>query len=316
MAANSSLTVVVTGAGGPAGVAVIRALHLAGHTVVGVDSDPSAVGLRLSDGSAVISRADDPGFAEQVCELSSQHRAEALIATVAEELEPLTVAKPELDSCGVATWFPAREAVRSCIDKWAFSSRASAVGAPVPPTALGSAAGVPGPWVVKPRFGRGSRDLHLVKDEAGLAYALSQVPEPLVQTQLAGTEFTADVLISKEGILLGAVPRWRLETRGGISTKGETFSSPELVVELGRLVKGIGLTGPANVQGFVDKSGSISFTEINPRFSGGLPLSLAAGADLVGEYLRGIMGRPPRAERLRYRSGVTMMRYFEEVFEG
>ena len=28
--------------------------------------------------------------------------------------------------------------------------------------------------------------------------------------------------------------------------------------------------------------------EVNPRFSGGLPLTLAAGADVVGAYLDGI----------------------------
>jgi carbamoyl-phosphate synthase large subunit len=56
--------------------------------------------------------------------------------------------------------------------------------------------------------------------------------------------------------------------------------------------------------------------EVNPRFSGGLPLTLAAGADVVEEYLRGVMGLPLRPERLVARPGVKMMRYFCEVFEG
>jgi hypothetical protein len=36
----------------------------------------------------------------------------------------------------------------------------------------------------------------------------------------------------------------------------------------------------------------------------------------VGEYLRGLLGLPLRPERLRARVGVTMVRYFAEVFEG
>ena len=52
---------------------------------------------------------------------------------------------------------------------------------------------------------------------------------------------------------------------------------------------------------------------MNPRFSGALPLSIAAGADLVGEFLRGIRGKRVRPERLQYRSGVRMVRYFEEL---
>jgi carbamoyl-phosphate synthase large subunit len=55
---------------------------------------------------------------------------------------------------------------------------------------------------------------------------------------------------------------------------------------------------------------------VNPRFSGGLPLSLAAGADLVGEVVRGTLGQPLRRERLQYRPGVRMIRSFSEVFEG
>ena len=75
------------------------------------------------------------------------------------------------------------------------------------------------------------------------------------------------------------------------------------------------LEGPLNVQGFISRDRKITFVEINPRFSGGLPLSLAAGADLVGEYIRGILDEPVRADRLAFRPGVTMIRHFEEVFE-
>jgi hypothetical protein len=35
----------------------------------------------------------------------------------------------------------------------------------------------------------------------------------------------------------------------------------------------------------------------------------------VGEYVRGIFGEPVRRERLEFRSGVTMTRHFEELFE-
>ena len=36
----------------------------------------------------------------------------------------------------------------------------------------------------------------------------------------------------------------------------------------------------------------------------------------VGEYLRGIQGMPLRPDHLAFRPGVTMLRHFEEVFEG
>ena len=87
------------------------------------------------------------------------------------------------------------------------------------------------------------------------------------------------------------------------------------VAAVAQLLSAVGLTGPANVQGFLGNAGDIAFTEVNPRFSGGLPLSLAAGADLVGEYLRGVHGEPVRPERLVARPDVTMFRHLVEVFE-
>jgi carbamoyl-phosphate synthase large subunit len=76
----------------------------------------------------------------------------------------------------------------------------------------------------------------------------------------------------------------------------------------------VGIVGPAGAQGFVTDAGDVVIIEINPRFTGGLPLSLHAGADLVGEYLRAILGQPMRPERLVGRAGVMMRRYYEEAF--
>jgi carbamoyl-phosphate synthase large subunit len=80
-------------------------------------------------------------------------------------------------------------------------------------------------------------------------------------------------------------------------------------------VLALGLTGNVNIQGFID--GHIAtFIEVNPRFSGGLPLSLASGCDLVGQHLRGIHGLPLEGEKLKYRTGAKMYRYWNEVYEG
>lgn len=306
--------VLVTGAGGAAGVAVIQALR-ARREVLAVDCDPDAVGLRLAERSAVVPRGDDPDFAAHVAKLASRHGATALVCTVAEEMAALQEGIDLLAEAGLRTWLPSPATVHTCLDKWAFARVCADAGLPAPATALGTAEGVPGPWIVKPRFGRGSRDVHPVGTAAQLAAAAARVPQPLVQTRLAGREFTVDALVDPYGRLAGAVPRWRLETKAGISTKGRTFHSPALVAGVAELLAAVGLTGPANVQGFLDGRGEFAFTEVNPRFSGGLPLSLAAGADLVGEYLRGQAGQRVRPERLQGRPGVTMLRHFVEVFE-
>jgi carbamoyl-phosphate synthase large subunit len=310
-----SVTVLVTGAGGPAGTSVIRALRRAGHFVVAVDADPLAVGLRLADQAAVVPRGDDERFVDVLLEIANATGATALLPTVAEELGALSREADRLSGGGLAHWIPDPYAVEVCIDKWKFARAVRKAGIAAPSTGLGSANGVPGPWVVKPRFGRGSRDVHLIDNRDELSFVLARVPQPIVQTRLEGREFTVDALVGRDGKLAGAVPRWRLEIRGGISTKGETFSDRRLTKDVATLLAAVGLEGPANIQGFVGENGSPSFVEVNPRFSGGLPLSLMAGSDLVGEYLRGILGGVPRRERLRFRPGVRMTRHFEEVFD-
>ena len=308
--------VLVTGAGGPAGVAVIRALQALGIDVVAADADPLAAGLRIAREGGVVAACTQPEFVETLCELAARTGAQALASTVAEELATLASANGSFHRSGLAAWLPDPTAVQACIDKWHFSQALRRTAIATPPTGLGSAVGVPGPWIVKPRFGRGSRDVYAADNEEALAFALERVPEPVVQTRLSGLEFTIDALVERDGTLAGAVPRWRIETKAGISTKGRTFRDDGLVEQAEALLATLGLTGPANVQGFLRADdGSFVFVEVNPRFSGGLPLSLAAGADLVGEYIRGVAGLPIRRSRLGYRPGTVMTRYYEEVFE-
>jgi carbamoyl-phosphate synthase large subunit len=309
------VTVLVTGAGGPAGVNVIRALD-DDVRVVGVDADPLAVGFRLADESAVIPRADDGGYGDALEEVCVRFGVTALIPTVAEELVALGEVADRLAGGGVRSWLPSADAVRGCVDKWAFARRLAGTDVAAPPTVLGDDGTVPGPWIVKPRWGRGSRDVCPADDVDELAMLIARVPDPIVQTRVEGREFTVDALVDRDGVAVGMVPRWRSETRGGISTKGVTFVDEGVAEGTERLLATLDLLGPANVQGFVGDDGAVTFIEVNPRFSGGLPLALAAGADLVGEYLRAVLGEPIRAERLSFRPGVTMLRYFEEVFEG
>lgn len=307
-------TVLVTGAGGPAGIAVIQELRARGIRVVAADADETAAGLALADESGLLPQADDAGLVDQLCELATRTKATALISTVSEELRVLASAEDELAETGLATWLPSRRAIETCIDKWSLAQVFAESGVSSPASALVVPYGVPGPWIVKPRFGRGSRDVYTADSEEELGWILQRVDEPVVQTRLEGLEFTVDALVDRDGELAGGVPRWRLETKAGISTKGRTFDDDDLLGEVETLLGAIGLQGPSNVQGFVQaESGTVSFVEVNPRFSGGLPISLAAGADLVGEYLRAILGHPIRRERLQYRAGVQLSRYLESA---
>ncbi|HEY8217831.1 MAG TPA: ATP-grasp domain-containing protein [Acidimicrobiia bacterium] len=307
--------VLVTGAGGAAGVAVIRALVADGIETVAADPDPLAAGCHLSAEHVALPYATDDDFAGAVVRAAAASRVDAVICTVAEEMPALVTVVADLEAVGAATWLPPLDAVLTCIDKQRFATAVAAAGLPAPTTRSGSADGVPGPWIVKPRFGRGSRSVCAVDDAADLAEAIRRTPDAIVQTRCTGREFTVDVLSDRSGSVVGLVPRWRLETKAGISTKGETFSDERVTALVRATIAALGLLGACNVQGFVDDDrDAVDLLEVNPRFSGGLPLALAAGADLVGEFLRGTLGLPIRPERLTHRDGVVMTRHLTEVF--
>ncbi|MEU4692476.1 ATP-grasp domain-containing protein [Actinoplanes sp. NPDC023714] len=314
--ARTGRLIAVTGAGGPAGVAVIQALQAAGDEVLALDANPDGVGLRLAGHSAVLPRADQPGYEESLLAIMHEHRPLALVCTVAEEYHALAPLAGRLDELGVRTWLPDPASAETCLDKIAFATALHAAGVPHPATAwtAGTAGLVPGPWVVKPARGRGSRDVIFVDEPADLPHAFFTVPAAIVQTRLDGREFTADALVARDGRLVACVPRWRDETRGGISVRGTTFASPLVTETVAATLRAVGHSGPANVQGFVHPSGAVTIVEVNPRFSGGLPLTLAAGADVVGAYVAGILDPAAVLPSLSFQPGLQMARYFSEVF--
>lgn len=308
--------VLVTGAGGPAGVAVIRRLVALGHRVVAGDATGGAAGGALAHASVLLPRGDHPRFVDALVGVCMSNGVDALVSTVAEELPHLAAGAGRLTAAGVATWLPDAAAVNLCCDKAAFARAMADAGVPHPATAAHAdeVAGVPGPWVVKPLAGRGSRGVRLLDERDEVVRALRRDGELIAQTRLSGHEFTADALVDRNGDLCAVVPRWREEVKAGISVKGRTFASDVVAEVVAAALDAVGLTGPANVQGFVADDGAVTVMEINPRFSGGLPLTLAAGADVVGAYLAGVRdpGTPPPV--LSFRPGVAMSRYFAETY--
>jgi carbamoyl-phosphate synthase large subunit len=73
-----------------------------------------------------------------------------------------------------------------------------------------------------------------------------------------------------------------------------------------------GAYGPLTVQLFKTRSGELEFIEVNPRFGGGYPLTMHAGADFAEYLLRDLRG-----DELEYDSGwadgTLMLRYDAEV---
>ena len=169
------------------------------------------------------------------------------------------------------------------------------------------------PVYVKPRFGRGSVNVFAVHNEAQLRLFLDYVPDAIVQDHLAGTKFTVDVLSDFEGRVLSIVPRERLVIRAGISDKGITRKHAEVIAFAKEIAEKLQIVGPANIQCKWDGR-DVSLIEINPRFSGGIPLTIAAGADFPAWLVQLAAGMKLKAQIGNFQDSLAMMSFAESIF--
>lgn len=313
---HQQATVLVTGTGGAAGLAVLRSLAAQGHRVLCADCDPYASGLYLVDASAriVVPRGDDPAFAASVLEEACLRGAECVIPTVDEELEALARTRDAFAAAGIALVLSPADALAVCLDKWSLVSRLASV-VPVPFTALldGGFDARPEayPLVVKPRRGRGGRGVAVLDGPEDLA-RYPRDASMIVQEFLPGEEYSVDVLVDARGTAVATVPRLRVRVDSGVAVAARTVRDAELVRLGAWAATGSGIRGPANVQFRRDRQGTPRLLEINPRFPGTVAVTIAAGVDLPAAALADAMGWAPAPRPAAYRE-VAIVRYLEEV---
>lgn len=322
--------VLLTGAGGPAAVAAIRAMAPRAE-LFAVDIDPLAVGLYLvdSDHRALVPRGDDPAFVDHLAGLADRWNVDVVIPTVDSELIPVAAAVDRFAAADRLVMVPSVEALERTVDKWQLVDGLRGSEA-VPHTVLleagfdpadWSASGQTWPALVKPRLGSGGRGVAVVEtpDElaaraGGSGPGARQVGFDgsfILQELLPGDEISVDVLARRDGVVVAAVPRLRLKVDSGIAVAGETIHDDSAIRMATDVVTAAGLAGPLNVQFKRSVSGEWKLLEINPRLPGSSPLTIAAGVDFVNLALDDLLG----AELDDWYDfiDVAMVRHWEDV---
>jgi carbamoyl-phosphate synthase large subunit len=166
------------------------------------------------------------------------------------------------------------------------------------------------PVIAKPRFGKGSRDVIKVNNETDLRYIAANFKDTIFQEFLPGVEYTIDVLSDMDKKPLFAVPRIRIQTKAGISTKGRIIRDADLETTCMNMAREIGIRGPSCIQMKESSEGEIKLIEINSRLGGGTIFSTLAGANIPSMILDMLSGTPINPPRV---SEITVVRYFEEI---
>jgi carbamoyl-phosphate synthase large subunit len=171
------------------------------------------------------------------------------------------------------------------------------------------------PLVVKPRFGSSSIGVAVAETSEQLQI-LAEKGGMLAQEIARGIEFTVDVFADCRGRCACAVPRKRLEVRGGEVSKAMTVRCEPLMDLACRICDALpGAYGALNIQMFLEEeTRELKVIEINPRFGGGFPLTWEAGGKFPRWMLEECLGLSPTASDASWRDGLVMLRYDDAVF--
>ncbi len=268
--------VMVTGAASPTGSATVRALRSLGYRVVAGDIPGRHDLLPPADAVAALPDPDAHDYVDRLCESALRYGATVLLPTDPDEFEVLALYRRTLVDHGLATWLPDLAATTICGDGMAL--RRSLVTAGIR---------------IASNFGPGPVGTEEHPDE--------------------GKPFLAEALVGRDGNFVGAVTLWPLLERDGLTIGARTFYDQRVEAILDRTLVAVGLRGPASLHGMVSPDGVASIGSVRPGFSGALALATATGADLVGQYLHGVLGQPLDGARLRCQPGLTVVRYSDDL---
>ena len=304
--------VLVPGAAAPAGINTIKSLKMANFSgqVIGTDSDSLAPGAFLADLFSVMPEAKEESlFVDKLFELVKTHRITVLMPSSGFDIYQYSKYRKELLEFGAYAVVSDTVALEDCQDKMrTFQELSPRFKVPFTTTESEKIPSLP--IIAKPRFGKGSKDIIMIEHESDLRYVTAKYDDMIFQQYLPGTEYTVDVLSDLNKDPLFAVPRIRLQTRDGISTKGRIVCDHKIEEDCMNIAKTLGIRGPCCIQMKETEEGEPQLVEVNARLGGGTIFTTLAGANIPALILDLVNGKKISIPKI---SEITVIRYFEEI---
>lgn len=302
-------TVLITGAGGPAGRSLGRQLaervaEGLSVRVIGVDLAPlEATGY---DQVVGVPPAADLGYGPAMRDVVSAFAPDVIIPTVQDELPQIAVladvlaraaadARPDHVPARVVTAGATGSAIASdkLLTMWALAAAGVSVPVHAPANAFASAADAltwaGGPVVVKPRVSRGGRGVVLIEDPAGVDWSTFGAAH-VVQNFAGGTEYAPQTYRSGDGSVRSYVLEKTVLKEGRVGNAADAIRLPDgSLPEIEQLaiatVEALGLVGPVDMDVRLDDAGRPLVLEVNGRFGALSALAPELLAGVLADHL-------------------------------
>lgn len=284
--------------------------------IVAADCSDLAPALYFADRSVIVPRIDTGmEYVDAVIDICNQEEVCLVVPTIDTELILLSEQKKYIERHTRAKVLVSdMDVIKVCRDKTNTQKFLEDHGFKVPRMLTEeeiSSGNVEFPLFIKPLDGSSSINAFKVRNRRELSTYLELIDRPMVQEFMEGVEYTIDAFLDFESTLITLVPRVRIATRSGEIAKGRIVRDQEIAEDVKRLLSELKPIGHITVQCMKTKRG-VEYIEINPRFGGGAPMSIMAGADSC-ENLYRLM----RGEKLSYtdayRANVTFLRFDSSI---
>jgi carbamoyl-phosphate synthase large subunit len=285
----------------------------------GTDRTELSAALQLCDKKFIVNSVTHQDYVKQLLKIVKQNSVKLLVPTVDLDLHLLAANKNKFSDAGCTVLISEPDVINICQDKRQTFKFLAENGFDTPVTLSTEQAlhkkNIKYPLFLKPWDGYASRGNALVKNREELCFYTKKIPNCIVQEFIAGQEFTCDVFVDFDLKVRCVVPRNRIETRTGEVSKGKIIKNMKIMRRTAELVQTLG-AGPGiiTVQLILTKDETIKFIEINPRFGGGVPLSIKAGANFPKWILQLLTGKVPNIKLDGFENNLLMLRYDEAVW--
>lgn len=310
------MNILITALGSMSAEHVITVLRRNQHRVIGCDIYPAhwIYSSRLVDSFCQVPRAtDEQNYIEAINSLCLTHQIDIIIPLTDVEIDVLSKHRDALcipHSSGLMS----ANAIRLSRDKLLlnehFESTASVMTIPTERLDRYQAGRWIPPFISKPRNGRSSEGLRILKSEDDVIHecASNDAKTRIVQPQLPGDIYVIDIVRQAATGQWAAVARKELtRTANGAGISVEIVNNDALLDIAAEVARQIDVNGCINME-FISWQDEFYLMDINPRFSAGVEFSALTGYDMVTNHIRCFMQQPIDVQ-LAYQSAFFTRHY-------
>ncbi|MBQ7588301.1 MAG: ATP-grasp domain-containing protein [Lachnospiraceae bacterium] len=283
--------------------------------VIAVDCSDTAPALYFADKYRLVPRIDSGRYVDAVIDVCNEESVSLIVPTIDTELLLLAENRERIEKeTNARLLISDLSVIQICRNKLNTQKYMEEHGFKVPHLYTKEELekdDIGFPLFVKPVDGSSSIDTYKVENREQLNAILTLVKDPMVQDYMVGEEYTIDVFLDFGSNIITMVPRLRMATRSGEIAKGRIVKDTEIIEDVTRLMKELKPIGHITVQCRKTDRG-IEYIEINPRFGGGAPMSIMAGADSCSNLYRLLRGEVLTYND-DYRENVIFLRFDSSI---